>query len=260
MPATPRPTVTTTEVPAGDPRPTASEDFAQFAYIVSHNLKEPLREVSIFAERLQRESGETLNSNGKEGLDHVLAGVRRINEILDDLFLYSQTGSWKLDPAPVDLNVLLNEVLFNLGTAIRESGATFTRGTLPTVVADRMQLMQLFENLIGNALKFRTHEAPRIYVRSQIEEGRGENQDQNFVVIAVQDNGIGIDRAYHDVIFKLFKRLHTRERYSGNGVGLAICERIAARHGGKIWVESSPGEGSTFYFKLPGGQGSHSRD
>jgi light-regulated signal transduction histidine kinase (bacteriophytochrome) len=224
----------------------SSEDFGQFAYIVSHNLKEPLREVSIFAERLHREHGDSLDARGKEGLSHVLAGVQRISEILDDLFLFSQVDSWKLNPEQVDLKVLLGEVWFNLNTSVRESGASITCGDLPMLPADRAQLLQLFEQLIGNAIKFRSQEPPRIQVSSK--------PGVESVVIAVQDNGIGIDRSYHEVIFKLFKRLHTRERYSGNGVGLAICRKIAGHHAGKIWVESSPGQGATFYLKLPTGK------
>ncbi len=155
--------------PSAETSSNPAEEFAQFAYTVSHNLKEPLREVSIFAERLQREQRDNLDEKGKEGLRHILAGTQRINEILDDLFLYSQAGSWKLNPVSVDLNVLLNEVMFNLGPAIQESGATFIRGEMPTIIADRMQVMMLFEHLIGNAIKFRSQEPPRIHIGADTE-------------------------------------------------------------------------------------------
>ncbi len=221
----------------------SNDDLAQFAYVASHDLKEPLRTISIFAEVLEQEHGNSLDSHAREGLTYILSGVRRMHELIDDLLAYSQVESRESNMKPVDLNAVVTEALFNLHGMIQESGAEVTCDTLPLVTGDRVQLTQLLQNLVGNSIKYRSKEPPKIHVYSTAESSEE--------VISVRDNGIGIDPRYAESVFKLFKRLHVREEYPGNGVGLAICRRIVERHGGRIWVESSGGAGSTFRFTIP---------
>jgi light-regulated signal transduction histidine kinase (bacteriophytochrome) len=221
----------------------SNDDLAQFAYVASHDLKEPLRTISIFAELLDLEHGSELQPQAKEGLTYILNGVRRMHELIDDLLAYSQVESREANVRPVDLNSVVKEALFNLHGMIQESGAEVTHDSLPSVTGDRVQLTQLLQNLVGNSIKYRSKESPRIHISCSTLPSEE--------VISVQDNGIGIDPRYAESIFKLFKRLHVREEYPGNGVGLAICRRIIERHGGRIWVESSEGAGSTFHFTVP---------
>jgi len=221
----------------------SNDDLAQFAYVASHDLKEPLRTIAIFTEVLELEHGKTLNPQAKEGLTYILAGVRRMHELIDDLLAYSQVESRDLTSKPVELNAVVQEALFNLHGIIQESGAQVTCDPLPTVTGDRVQLTQLVQNLVGNSIKYRSKEPPKIHISS--------TTDSSEEVISVRDNGIGIDIRYADAIFKLFKRLHVREEYPGNGVGLAICRKIVERHGGRIWVDPEAKTGSLFRFTMP---------
>lgn len=221
----------------------SNDDLAQFAYVASHDLKEPLRTIAIFTELLDQEHGESLNPQAQEGLTYILSGVRRMHELIDDLLAYSQVESRESNVKPVDLNAVVQEALFNLHRVIQEAGAEVTADPLPTVTGDRVQLTQLLQNLVGNSIKYRSKESPRIHISFALDVF--EN------VISVRDNGIGIDPRYAESVFKLFKRLHVREEYPGNGVGLAICRRIVERHGGRIWIESDGATGSTFHFTMP---------
>jgi len=223
----------------------SNADLQQFVYSASHDLQEPLRMVSIYSELAKKEFGEKLGPIGKEYLDYAIAGALRMNQLLHDLRTFTRV-SIASDPKPsadIDANESLDGALTNLIAAIEESGALVTREPLPRVRLPEFQLTQLFQNLIGNAIRFRSSEPPRIHVGA-------EQQGQEWV-FAVRDNGIGIDPQYKEQVFELFKRLHNTAEYPGTGLGLAICQRIVERAGGRIWVESKPGEGSTFYFTLP---------
>jgi light-regulated signal transduction histidine kinase (bacteriophytochrome) len=163
--------------------------------------------------------------------------------LINDLLAFSRVGRRGQPFQPTDCAALLNDVLANLVVAIRESGVVITHDRLPTLIADRTQMAQLFQNLIGNAIKFRGDEAPAIQIRAEQKKGEW--------LFAVRDNGIGMEAQYFERIFGVFQRLHTRREYAGTGIGLALCKKIVERHGGQIWVESEPGQGSTFYFTIP---------
>lgn len=225
-----------------------TDDFAHFAHIASHNLKEPLRAISIFAERLHRDQADKLDARAQEMIGYILDGVRTMNGLVDDLFEYSQFDSSPVPRLGVSLNEVFDEAVASFQEAIQESGASVTRDDLPTVAGDKLQLIELLKLLIGNAIKFRSQEPPQIHV-SSVRYSPEESSAQ--LLISIRDNGIGIDAGFGEKIFKLFKKLHSREKYAGNGLGLAICQKIVERHGGRIWVESKPGKGATFFFTIP---------
>ncbi len=218
-------------------------ELERFAYIASHDLQEPLRTVTSYCQLLERRYREQLGEDADEYIDFIVVAARRMHALINDLLAYSRAGDGA-SPTRCSAMEVCREALQNLGTAIHESGAVVDVGDLPDVVADRTQLMQVFQNLIGNAIKFRKPgAAPHITVCSH--EVAGET------VFTVTDDGIGIEPSKQN-IFDIFRRLHNAERYPGTGVGLSICKRIVERHGGRIWVRSSPAEGSTFYFSLDG--------
>jgi PAS domain S-box-containing protein len=221
----------------------SNEDLQQFAYAASHDLQEPLREVAGFVRLLEKRSGGQLDEKAQEYTKYIVGGVTRMKELIQDLLEYSRLETQGKELKPVDSSRSLAKALSNLGTAIGESGATITHEHLPTVKADRLQMVSLFQNLIGNAIKFRGTETPRVHISAERKGGEW--------VFSVRDNGIGIDPQFAERIFIVFQRLHGREEFPGTGIGLAICKRIVERHGGRIWVESEPGKGSTFFFTLP---------
>ncbi len=221
----------------------SNADLEQFANVASHDLQEPLRAVVGCAELLVQDSAGRLNADDGELLRHIVEGTRRMQTLIRDLLAYSRVGSRGGWLTPTDSNKALALALTNLDTSIRERAAVITHDALPTLVADPTQLSQLLQNLIGNALKFCKDRRPEIHIGVQPWEGGWQ--------FSVRDNGIGIEPQYRERIFVIFQRLHTRAEYAGTGIGLAICKRIVERHGGRIWVDSEPGHGSTFHFTIP---------
>ena len=221
----------------------SNADLEQFANVASHDLQEPLRAVVGCAELLAQGSGGKLTADDGELLRHIVEGTRRMQTLIRDLLAYSRVGSRGGWFTPTDLNKALALALANLDTSIHERDAVITHDALPTLVVDPTQMSQLLQNLIGNALKFCKDKRPEIHIGAQARNGGWQ--------FSVRDNGIGIEPQYLERIFIIFQRLHARTEYAGTGIGLAICKRIAERHGGRIWVESQPGHGSTFYFTIP---------
>jgi signal transduction histidine kinase len=221
----------------------SNKELEQFAYVASHDLQEPLRMITGYTQLLARRYGGKLDQNADEYIGYAVDGAKRMQGLIRDLLVYSRVGTQGGELSPTDCKVMLQMALKDLRVAIEESGAVVSHDPLPTVMADDHQLGQLFQNLIGNGIKYRDSKAPEIHVSCQ-QEGR------NWV-FSVKDNGIGIDPQYAQQIFTIFQRLHTRQEYPGTGIGLAICKKIVERHGGKIWVESQLGKGATFYFSIP---------
>jgi PAS domain S-box-containing protein len=221
----------------------SNAELEQFAYVASHDLQEPLRMVSSYTQLLLRRYSRLFDDDAREFMGYIVDGAARMKQLIEDLLAYSRVGTRGRDPEPTDAGVALEQALANLRASIEASGATVTHDPLPTVRADSSQLVQLFQNLVGNALKFRGKDAPRIHV--------GAQELAEEVELSVRDNGIGIDPQYFERIFVIFQRLHSKAEYEGTGIGLAICKKIVDRHGGRIRVESQPGRGSTFYCTLP---------
>ena len=217
-------------------------ELERFAYIASHDLQEPLRTITLYCQLLERNLRSQLAADTSDYLRFIIGGSKRMHALISDLLAYSRTGKG-LTLMPCHADAACNAALENLEKAVRETGAIVEVKALPEVVADEVQLMQLFQNLIGNAIKFRKPDAtPHISVAAAEENGEW--------VFSVADDGIGMEPSRQD-IFEIFRRLHTAQAYPGTGVGLAICKRIVQSHGGRIWVQSTPGEGSTFSFTLP---------
>src|SRR2546425_815798 len=225
----------------------SNKELEQFAYVASHDLQEPLRMVSSYTQLLERRYGDKLDDKGRTFIAYAVDGATRMQRLINDLLEFSRVSTRGKPMQPVDVNRVLGAVRANLSVAIREADALVTSDELPTVVADETQLVQLLQNLVGNAIKFRGGERPHVHVSAQ--------PAATECVFAVRDNGIGIAPEYFERIFVIFQRLHARGEYPGTGIGLAVCRRIVERHGGRIWVESAPGQGSTFYFALPTGNG-----
>ncbi len=221
----------------------SNEELERFAYVASHDLQEPLRMVASYTQLLGERYQGKLDENADKYIGYAVEGAQRMQTLIQDLLAFSRAGRNKPTGGDADCNLLMKDVLLNLAASIQESGAVVSYDALPVVTADRMQLSQLLQNLIGNAIKFRNQKAPAISVKA--EEVKG------FWQFAVSDDGIGIGPEHVDAVFAVFHRLHTRAEYSGNGIGLAICKKIVEQYGGKIWVESAPGQGSTFKFTLP---------
>jgi PAS domain S-box-containing protein len=223
----------------------SNKELEAFAYVASHDLQEPLRMVSSFMTLLQERYEPQLDARAREYIGFAVEGAQRMSSLIKDLLAYSRVERMGTPIQPTEANRALARALANLRGGIEEAGAAITQDNLPTVNADPTQLSQLFQNLIGNAVKFRYPDRPcQVHVAVRNEAGRW--------VFSVRDNGIGIDPRHYERIFMIFQRLHTRNKYPGTGIGLAICKKIVERHGGRIWVESKVGEGATFCFTLPG--------
>jgi PAS domain S-box-containing protein len=221
----------------------SNTELEQFAYVVSHDLQEPLRMVASYTRLLAKRYQGRLDADADDFINYAVDGAERMRALLNDLLEYSRVGTRGKPFKLIWCEDVLEKALTNLKVAIEDSGALVTHDYLPMLVADEGQLVQLLQNLIGNAIKFCNQESPRIHVSA-------EKRDWVWA-FSVKDNGIGIDPQHAQRIFEMFKRLHTKEEYLGTGMGLAICKKIVKRHGGHIWVQSQLGEGSTFYFTIP---------
>ena len=221
----------------------SNKELEQFAYVASHDLKEPLRMVSSYLSLLEKRYSGLLDDEAKEYIGFAIEGAQRMNDLVDGLLTYSRIDRSTNPFEPVDMEEVFDIVTTNLGVSIRDTKANLDHEALPLVMGDRRQMIQLFQNLISNSLKFQDGNAPEICV-SAVAVG-------NDWKIAVRDNGIGIAPEQSERVFQMFRRLHTREEYPGNGMGLAISKKIVERHGGKIWFESEPGMGATFFFTIP---------
>jgi light-regulated signal transduction histidine kinase (bacteriophytochrome) len=221
----------------------SNRELEQFAYVASHDLQEPLRMVSSYTQLLAKRYHDRLDSDANEFIAYAVGGANRMQRLINDLLAYSRVNTQGRVPKPVDSHVALGHALANLAAAIEEHQAMVSNDDLPVVNADETQLVQVFQNLIGNALKFRSNETPRVHISAERRPGEW--------LFSVRDNGIGIAPEFHPRLFQIFQRLHGKD-VPGTGIGLAQCKRIVERHGGIIWVESEEGQGATFRFTLPG--------
>ena len=234
-----------------------NRELQDFAYIASHDLQEPLRKVAVFGSRLQTKCQEALGAEGKDYLDRMLKATARMQVLIEDLLSFTRVSTHAKPFAKVDLSQIVQEVLTDLETRLEQCQGRVDVGSLPTLRADPTQMRQLFQNLIGNALKFgRPGAAPLVTIRAEEVAGEpgagssGGGESPGWIV-TVSDNGIGFENQYADRIFHVFQRLHSRNEYAGSGIGLAICRKIVERHGGEIAGHGIPGEGATFTFRLP---------
>jgi PAS domain S-box-containing protein len=227
----------------------SNEELQQFAYVASHDLQEPLRMVSSYTQLLGRRYASHLDSDAREFMGYIVEGSARMKQLIEDLLAYSRVGTRVREFRDVSSEAALEKALANLRGAQERTNAAVSHDALPAVHADEGQLIQLFQNLVGNAIKFRGTEEPRIHVSARAQDGAW--------LFSVADNGIGLDPEYAERIFLMFQRLHNREEYPGTGIGLAICKKIVDRHGGRIWVDGRPGNGCTFFFTLPMKEGTH---
>jgi PAS domain S-box-containing protein len=224
---------------------TSNQDLQQFAYIASHDLQEPLRSITSFCELLEKKTRGKLDADSKRYLSVIVEGTSRMQRLIKDLLQCAKIDTQGKPLVPTDLKEVLEQSLDALKVAINESNAEITYDTMPSVLGDELQLSLLFQNLVGNAIKFRGNKVPKIHISSAPVDGNWR--------ISVHDNGIGINEEYAERIFVIFQRLHARSKYEGSGIGLAVCKRIVERHGGTISVKSAPDQGSTFDFTLQGG-------
>jgi PAS domain S-box-containing protein len=222
----------------------SNEELEQFAYIASHDLQEPLRMVASYTQLLARRYKGVLDADADEFIEYAVDGATRMQRLIQDLLMYSRVGTKGKVLRVASSQAALDEALGNLRNAIEEHGAIITHDALPTVLADEIQLVQLFQNLVGNAIKYQDKAIPEVHVSAQ--------QHDSKWMFSVRDNGLGIEPRYFERIFGMFQRLHKRDEFAGTGIGLAVCKKIVERHGGTISVESTPGQGSTFRFAMEG--------
>lgn len=220
----------------------SNDELQHFAYMVSHELNEPLRMVTSYTQLLAKRYEGQLDASANEYIGHAVSAAKRMQEFVQDLLNFSRATAPEMNFVPVSVESVLAMALYEMQLTLDESGAVVTHDPLPTVLGNEMRLVRVFANLISNAIKYRRNEAPRIHI--------SVDEDGGFVRLAFADNGIGIEPQYRDRIFEVFKRLHGKD-VEGSGIGLALCKRVIENHGGSIWVESKPGQGSTFYFTLP---------
>ncbi len=224
----------------------SNDELQQFAYITSHDLQEPLRTIASYTQLIERRYKDKLDGDADEFLDFIVEAAVRMKDMIQGLLYYSRVGTMGGEFLPTNTEGIIEIVISNLDASIEENDATITHDELPVVVADGGQLIQLFQNIISNSIKFRKdNENPKIHISARKDEELRE------YIFSIADNGIGIEPQYFNRIFEVFKRLHTRVEYEGTGIGLSISRRIIERHGGRMWVESEFGVGSVFYFTLP---------
>jgi light-regulated signal transduction histidine kinase (bacteriophytochrome) len=221
----------------------SNKELEQFAYIASHDLQEPLRMVTSYVTLISQRYKGRLDKDADEFIDYAVRGAVHMKALLNDLLAYSRVGTHGEPFELTDLNSVVRTATDNLKKRIEQSGAEIRHENLPGVFADKVQMVQIFQNLIDNAIKFCGSEPPRIEISSEWKKTEW--------VVSVNDNCMGIDQKHFDKIFIMFKRLHAGDEYPGTGIGLAVCKKIVERHGGRIWIESEPGNGSTFYFTIP---------
>jgi light-regulated signal transduction histidine kinase (bacteriophytochrome) len=220
----------------------SNEQLRRFAFVVAHELQEPLRMVKSYTQMLDRRYRGRLDKEADDFMQFTIEGVDRMEAFIRDMLSYSQSAEGNLELTQCSSKALVQTALGELSGAISETGAEVVCGDLPAVDCDCVRLVQVFRNLVGNAIKYRSEAVPRVEITATAQ--------REHWLFAVADNGMGIEKRHAEVVFGLFKRLHGREK-AGSGVGLAVCKEIVERHGGSIWLESSPGKGSTFYFTLP---------
>jgi light-regulated signal transduction histidine kinase (bacteriophytochrome) len=221
----------------------SNAELAQFAYVASHDLSEPLRMVSSYLQLLRRRYHGQIDEDADEFIDFAVEGANRMRALIEDLLAYSRAGR-SAEPRPVDTGYIMADVLSSLAAAVADARAQVAVGPLPSVLGDRVAIAQLLQNLVANALKFRHGPGVHVWVSAEAEDGMWR--------FSVADDGIGIDARHRERVFKMFQRLHDRESFEGTGIGLAICRKIVERHGGRIWVDGREGGGTVFSFTLPG--------
>ena len=221
----------------------SNTELEQFAYVASHDLQEPLRMVTSFTQLLQNRYTDKLDDDANDFINYAVDGATRMQNLINDLLIFSRVGTRGKSFKTTDMNAVLEATIATFKQLIKKTNTTLTYNPLPVIIADESQMIQLLQNLISNAIKFRSEESPRINVSGDVKADKW--------IFSVSDNGIGIDSKNFDRIFIIFQRLHKKEEYSGTGIGLAVCKKIIQRHRGKIWVESELGKGSTFYFSIP---------
>jgi light-regulated signal transduction histidine kinase (bacteriophytochrome) len=221
----------------------SNAELQQFAYVASHDLQEPLRMISSYVKLLERRYKGRLDNDADEFIAFAVDGAKRMQGLINDILQLSRLGTREKSLKTTNCEAILQEALTNLRASIDNCCAQVTHDPLPVMTVDPTQLVQLFQNLVGNAIKFRGKDDPRIHISARPSDG--------WWLLSVGDNGIGIDPKDSNRIFGIFQRLHGRGEYSGTGIGLAICRKIVEGHGGKIWVQSEPGKGATFFFTLP---------
>ncbi len=221
----------------------SNRELEEFAYISSHDMQEPLRQISNFSEILAKGYQDRLDDQGLYYFGFITSGAKHMQALINDLLSYSRVGQAEITQVPTSLEAVLKGTINDLNPLIQESGAKISHDPLPTLKVNPNQMGQLLQNLIANAIKFRNKQSPRIHLSARQEDGEW--------LISVRDNGIGFNHNYAEKIFKVFKRMHSEEKYPGTGIGLAICKKIVERHGGRIWAESEPGRSATFYFTIP---------
>lgn len=224
----------------------SNEELEKFAYLASHDLREPLRMVTSFTQLLAQRYSGRLDGDADQIIGFAVDGASRMEELINDLLEYSRVGKAEKPWELLDCEAIVDQALINLQVSLREANVNLTRRPLPTVTGDAGQLIQLWQNLLDNAIMYRSQDSPTIEIGAEVQDGKW--------LFWVQDNGIGIAPQHQKRIFQIFQRLHTKEEYPGTGIGLAICHKIVERHQGQMWVESAPGAGATFYFTLPQGQ------
>ena len=220
----------------------SNQELEQFAYVASHDLQEPLRMVSSYTQLLERRYKDQLDQDARDFIFFAVDGANRMQHLINDLLDYSRVTTRGKPFVKLDLSTVLGHAIANLQKKVQETGALIVNDDLPFVYGDEVQLVRVFQNLLDNSMKFRGADPPRINVSAKTIDDK--------IQISITDNGIGIDKIYSDKVFTIFQRLHTKVEYPGTGIGLAICKRTIERHGGKIWFESEPGKGTTFYFTL----------